>query len=373
MMNLKWMRKTSPIGLDIGSRRIKAVQLLREPTGWTPCAIANFPRLNSDEKPSSAEVRRIVEVLGRRSFKGNEIVLATPLDKQIITTMELPPVSAGVSLDPITRAEFCRSQKCDPGTFELAYWKLPAAMRAARNTDVMAVGCLHADSEVLIQLMAEHELEVIGLDVHSAALARGIAGQLQATDDIVTVVELGWSCVSLVILYRGIVIYERVISDGGLKSLYQSIESSMKIDTGMVDCVLENSGLLHDFVDPTKAVTEVGNDSAETIPSAFRHDVRMALTSYLQGIYEEIQESVSYTVHRYPDATVSRMVVTGGGAMIPGIEAFLAEMTGLTVQVGRPAGMDAVGGFLAGECNSSLMLATGLARYEQVNLVAASN
>ena len=366
-MRLDWMKKVSPIGLDIGARRIKAVQLLHGRLGTSVRAVANFPRLNAGTQLDEAEIRRVVEVLSRRSFAGAEVVIATPLEKQITATLELPPITSGISLDPIARAEFSRSQKCEPGSFELAFWKLPAATRATKNTDVMAIGCLHVDSEALIDMMAVHGLEVIGLDAHSTALARGVADQIAPTDEIVVMVELGWTCAALVILYRGIVIYERVLGDSGLKSLYQIIESTMKIDANMVDCVLTNSGLRREEVDPTRSVTEVATDSAAAIPSAFRHDVRMVLTSHLQGIFEEIQESVSYTSHRYPDATVNRLLLTGGGAMISGIEEFMTEMAGMVVQIGRPVGVDSSDPVIARECDAGVVLAGGLANCHQEN------
>src|SRR5262245_56752970 len=84
---------TSPIGLDIVARQVKAVQLKQ--TGndggaaWRLCAMASIPR-SAEGDVSAEEAKRIADVLDRRGFRGCEVVLAVPSEKLLATNLELP-------------------------------------------------------------------------------------------------------------------------------------------------------------------------------------------------------------------------------------------------------------------------------------------
>src|SRR5437773_9923003 len=104
-------RRLSPIGLDLGSRQVKAVQLSRGPDGgWVLSASATFPRAqaNTASTIDVSEARRIADVLFRRGFVGNELALAVPDDKLLTANLELPPRSNEIPLDEIARGEFAR-------------------------------------------------------------------------------------------------------------------------------------------------------------------------------------------------------------------------------------------------------------------------
>src|SRR5829696_8454247 len=101
---LKRTARTGPIGLDIGSRHVRAVQLVRGADGaWSMHASASFPRASDCEGKalSVAEANRIADVLFRRNFSGSELVLAVPDEKLLTTNLELPPRSADIPLDDI--------------------------------------------------------------------------------------------------------------------------------------------------------------------------------------------------------------------------------------------------------------------------------
>src|SRR5438132_1690698 len=82
--------RCSPIGLDVGSRQVNAVQLRRAGEGWTLFAAASLSRAAPDASPAD-EARRIASFLERRGFKRNEIVLALPSEQLLSMSLELPP------------------------------------------------------------------------------------------------------------------------------------------------------------------------------------------------------------------------------------------------------------------------------------------
>src|SRR3954453_3394349 len=95
----------SPIGIDIGRRAIKAVQLERTKgpatsspenplLGWRVAGATLLPRTeNSTGAPSAAEIRQLADALERKSFQGSDVVLAAP-EGLLCSVLELPPLSA---------------------------------------------------------------------------------------------------------------------------------------------------------------------------------------------------------------------------------------------------------------------------------------
>ena len=346
----------TPIGIDIGSQNIKAVQMSHGRAGWRIEATALFPRVEMNSPPSRAEVRRLADVLYRRSFTGNHVVLAVPGDKQITGTMELPARSAGVSLDAAARMEFTRAFKCEPNTFEMAYWDLPAAARAARTTNVMAVAYAHTEAEHLIDLFAAAELEVVGIDTRSRAMARACSQSVEDDIGIVILLDIGWSGALLVMLHHGTVIYERLLNEGAVKNLIAAMETELKISSSLAHHVLSQCGL---SVKPPIEARGVPKISLE-----LQNEVRVVAEAHFEVVSQELLESVSYTSHQYPDAPASRLLLMGGGAMIPGIADHMSKRVGFECRVMPSVESAPWSTAMTQVSHSSFVTAAGLSQFE---------
>src|SRR4051812_19281149 len=119
--------QTSPIGIDVGRRTIKAVQLEPSKTaigGWRVRAAATLQRTASAAEvnapapsvPSSAEVRQLMDVVERQGFRGQKVILAAT-DKLVTSILELPPMASQAPVEQISRMELARTLKCAPDSF----------------------------------------------------------------------------------------------------------------------------------------------------------------------------------------------------------------------------------------------------------------
>src|SRR4051812_6851272 len=117
LLNAATRPSRSPIGIDVGRRAIKAVQLERvkgsgAATGasqatslaaWRIAAAAILPRPESaDRIPSVAEVRQLADALERKSFTGSDVVLAAP-EGLLCSVLELPPLPPNAPVLDIAR------------------------------------------------------------------------------------------------------------------------------------------------------------------------------------------------------------------------------------------------------------------------------
>src|SRR3954469_4436858 len=87
-------RGRTPIGLDLGARRVKAIQLEHGPDGPRVAAAAVAPRAGSGAGGSivtAAEVAGLSDLLYRTGFEGWDVVLAAPAGALVTAVLELPP------------------------------------------------------------------------------------------------------------------------------------------------------------------------------------------------------------------------------------------------------------------------------------------
>jgi len=323
-----------PIGLDLGGSRIKAAQLKRTSTGWALHAFASIPRAIEGAPLDASEARRVNDVLFRQGFTGDSVVLALPDVKLLTVNLELPPRSEEIPLDQIARAEFARSVKAESDPFEFAYWDLPAPARATKSTHVMGVGCRHADAEPIVEALELAGFDVAAIDVEATALTRACASVLAPPHEITALVDIGYSAVRLFVIHQGVVTYRRALAGNGMRALRQSVadQINVKDDPAVLDYVLEQVSLEEHATRDT--TTKDGGSSSGSSSVAIEQTKRV-VCAHLDGVLAEVTTSLSYTAHQYPDAPVRRVLVTGGGASMPGLPQYLGSKLNIETRAVR--------------------------------------
>ena len=380
----------TPIGIDVGSRSVKAVQFGRERWGdgaWRIVAVAEVPRSEAAQpsaaRPAGAapagaagpaagaaagttpaaaqsqplsgeEVRRLCGTLERQGFSGAEVVLAVPTDRITTDVLELPPRSSQAPLEQIARMEVARAHRCAPDSFEMGSWDLPAAARATKATPVMAVACTHADASALLDPFEAEGLDVRALDARPCALARACETLLGERGTITAIVDVGWSGAMLSLMHQGVVIYGRTLAEGGIAKLYQTLGSRLELEPDVIDYLLAESGMANTGAPAAGQQRKGPVDAAGLIAAHFDAAVR------------DIQVSLRYAQHQYPGTTVSRLILVGGGACIRGVASHFGGVLGIETRTAAPADVAACSpGVAAAAQSPALMLATGLARFPE--------
>jgi len=342
---MKWpvMTNSSPIGVDVGERYIKAVQFSRSGGKWQISAAAGIKRDNQGSDITGAEVRRLREQLNESGFHGNRLVLAVPGEKLLTGIMELPPASSGAPIDILARSELARMHKCDAQSFEMASWQLPAPARAANTTFVMGAACTHADADSLLDCFEGEGFHVERLDIQSQAMARACGPLLNASMGLSGILDLGWTAPRLVLLYNGAVIYQRKLPKSAYGVMVDGLAGDLGMDAAQVEKMLS------------------GADRAQPRPEA----VDACLERYVAGIIEEMRIPLSYVSNQYPDVGSDRLLLVGGGARLDGLARRLAEAMDWTVCAARMADLADGPESLDRDYGSTLVVAAGLAWAEE--------
>lgn len=355
---MDWMRskRRGPIGLDLGSRWIKAVQLSGAPGAWRIAAASMLPRPQSGEPITSEEISRAAEVLARQGFTGEEVVVTVPNEKLICGILDMPPKDSGAPVDQIARAELASIHRIEPGNFEMAWWELPLGGRGRESTRVMAAACPHAAAEEWIGLLAGGGFEVVALDTEAACISRLCGTMSHSQSDVLPVLDLGWRAARLVLMHQGTIVYERRLSEAGLAPLGQAIASELRVEPAIAEYLLTDVGL-------GRPAGETVENAGEDLPQL--DEAHRVIRDHFGPLCLEVQSSMAYLEHQYGETSRLGAALVGGGAMIPGLAEHLGTAMNCQARRVTPAQHGTCTSGLLGLAGSALLSAAmGLAMHE---------
>lgn len=376
---MRWSggKNQGPIGLDIGSRFIKAAQVSRGGRGVSVTAAMAIPRLKDGGPMEREEAARLAEVLYRQGFEGQRVVMAAPSESLLVGTLSLPPKQSGAPVDQIARMELARMHKHDPMSFELVHWELPSTGNnsgKSATTSVMAAACPHADTEVLLDLFESTGLEVVGLDVSWLALARACAPMFAASPDVkkpaqtqaktVAILDIGWRTARVIVLRDDLIIFERVLTEGGLCKLRDTLKNQLQLDDNATDFLLRDVGCALPQVESAEPDRRASDRRTSGDDDAFKEPRRL-ITVHFAALLEELKVSLSYAVQQFRGEGIDKLVLAGGGGAIPGLPEQLHAAFAFDVVPADVAQLATCPHGLDRFCGSTVLTAAlGLALYE---------
>jgi len=339
MMNWPVLTNRSPIGVDVGERCIKAVQFSRGGGKWRISAATEMRREHEGAGIAGPEVRRLGKQLKASGFRGNRLVLAVPGEKLLTGIMELPPVDSGAPLEMLARGELARMHKCDPQSFEMASWQLPVPARAANTTFVMGAACAHADADSLLDCFEAEGFRVERLEIQSQAMARACGPLLGGSPGLAGILDIGWTAPRLVLLYDGVVIYERKLPKSAYGAMVDALAAELGVDVAQVERMLSGA--------------EAAGPHAQAVGARIER--------YAARIIEEMKIPLSYVSNQYPDAPADQLLLVGGGARLDGLARQLAEAMDRPVRAATMAELADGPESLDRDYGPTLVVAAGLA------------
>lgn len=359
-------RAISPIGVDVGSHSIKAVQLVRttarggdDARAWRLSAATAVRRSGADVVPDVAEVSRFYDVLERQGFHGSKLVLALPMDKLLLSVLELPPRSSGAPIEQMALADMARTHKCAPGSIEMRAWDLPCPARAAKSTQLMALACEESQASAWLDPFEHIGLDVLALDAQMLALARGTRCGAGNEAKISALLDLGWRSTAIALLYQGAIVYCRLLPELGLSRLQNAMMDRMHMEADVADFLIEKVGLAESSLADTPP-----------IPTA----ARGLISGHFEAVSRELEASVAYVLHQYPNTPLADLTLCGGGGAIPGLSAMLSKTLECEARVADAGSLvDCPEGLGSHASASAFAVAIGLAQFQESGVLSEAN
>jgi Tfp pilus assembly PilM family ATPase len=309
----------SPIGIDIGSDAIKALQLKCGRAGPSLFAATVVPRSSTGSPIGPADFDRIARVLSRQGFVGDDVVLGVPADRLITAALELPPRTSNAPLDDIARTELARAGRTEPNAIESSWWPLPGTGRPGEGTHGIGVACKHTDACALLDAGESAGLNILALDVLPVAAVRSVVPLCAGSGGLTGVLDIGHSACELLLLHERTLVYQR---------------SMKELGTGRILTALAQAG--HEALEPaTLMMRSVGClPGADGDTSALGASIRSLVGQMIDGAADELRMSVSYAQRRF-GGELTRVLLIGGGAELPGVLDRATRKLGVDVRMAR--------------------------------------
>lgn len=347
------MAKTRVVGLDIGTSAVRAAEL-EFGSGGPARGQATLMRYGQVLLPPGAvqdaevaEPETVASALRQlwrdAKFSTRDVVLGVGSQRVIVRELELPwaPMAQLRASLPYQVSELL------PMPVEDALLDYFPTGEYTGSAGRSVLGLLVASSKetVRTRVMAAESagLRPQMVDLNAFALLRALARGENA-DSVVALVDIGARVTNVVVAANGVPRFTRVLTSGG-QDVTDALAGHMEIAEHEAEVLKREIG--------------VGFAVAPE-----RQAGAAAVSEVTRGLVEAIRNTFVYYSSNNPGAGITRALLTGGGAHLPGLGQYLATASRLPTMFGDPLAGIRIASGVAGslpEAPSQLALPVGLA------------
>lgn len=337
------------IGLDIDRGALKAVQLSGRGGDYTlqhvgyhrlpPGAIVEGEV--ADHDLLAAHVK---EFWDSHSFKGRNVVLGVGNGRVVTRIIQFP------RMDPqdLESAIGFEAQDHIPMPLDEAVLDHVVLGPAGEGSDLDNVLIVAADRGMISRYASAVRtggLRPVGVDVKALALTRSALPEEVFEDgSAVLLVDVGTEISNLVVVQGEAPTLARFLPVGFEAFVAAASETADlpedEAERHVLDARVRLGGPVEEEpreLEGPEAAPAGETAEMEDFDPALVYDVRRGLEEVAQELAEEMQRSVDYHHSQVGAREVSRVIVSGEGALIPGLESYLGELLGLEARRGNPA------------------------------------
>ena len=348
---IAWPGKSryGPIGVDIGSRVLKLVQLDGQRSNLRDAARWELPAADDPaaEERDDAIVAGLVEARSGRDFRGREAVFCVAGRDLFVQNIRVPPAS-GDDLQKIVHFEAASRLPFSAEQADIRY--IDAADVRQGDTvrrEIILLACRHAAVERTISLAERAGLIPVAIDAEPSAILRSYTKQARRDGDQearVLLLNIGASSSTVVIARGGDAMFVKYLDVGG-RQLDEAVARHLKLDAaGATSLRRHNGDRRTDQLDP-----EVMRSFAE------------ACRPVMEQLAGELASCMRYYSVAFRGQPLSQVVVSGGEASQTIVD-WLTERLDLPCELGNPVRTFA--NALPGGRSTQWDVATGLALRE---------
>jgi type IV pilus assembly protein PilM len=325
MIQLLTRRRCGPIGVDIGSRCVKLLQLSGDQSRLVDAVRWDVPEPEAAGEPSKPGADRIVDTLRQaqqgRSFRGRDAVLCLTRDDLFLQNLRVPRGSE----EAVRRAAEQEAANRLPFPIAEAEVRLVPVAEVRQQDmvvqEVLLFACRRDCLQDKLTIAEKAGLNPVAVDIEPAALVRSCQTQYRREEDRdqrLLYVHLGYSSTAAVIAQGEEVLFVKYIDCGG-RYLDEAVANRLNMDLGEATALRRHNGdRRSDQQDP---------DIARTVSEATRPVV--------ERLASELAMCVRYHSVTFRGRPLERMVF-GGGESDTALAETLGERLRLKCDLGDP-------------------------------------
>lgn len=323
----------SAVGIDIGSHSIKVVQVAPARNGFT------LLRAGSAPTPPEAIKQGVVD---------DRLAVAEAVDTLLHTLGITAPWAVAAVAGPSVVVRQVRLPAMPEHQLRKSiYWEArnyisfpvedsmvefeilgTTTTDGTPQMDVMLVATPRELVDSRTETLEQAGLEPIAIELEPFALMRS-AIELQRgvaeVDETVALVSIGATFTHISIVANGIFVLTRSVTVAG-HSFTEAIASGMGIDPVQAEEIKENDAQVVNDEAARALLTPVGQDASRALESVLEELVREIRRSFA---FYDYQQTPGVTPHTTEG--VSRIILTGGGAKLPGLATYISDQLSMPV------------------------------------------
>jgi len=314
--------KSNAFGLDIGTTSIKVVWLNREKNVisyntslMTPTPIQGMQSESPFDHQEMAQI--INKLVIDAKITTNDVNLALPENHAFTKVIEMPVISE----HELGNAIYWEAEQYIPVPLEtvtLAWSKL-RTIKSSLPEEKMQVLLVAAPKELIKRYQTILDLaglNIVSIETEILSIIRGLVNTTNAPTSLI--VNIGAMSTTLGIVQSGQLVFNYSVPLGGV-ALTRAIASDF--------------GLQVNQAEEYKRVYGLSDKN-------FGGKIGNAIQPILTSLLTEIKKAVSFYTEQYKgDSPISQMLLTGGGASLPGLAVYFAQNLGFESVLANPWSM----------------------------------
>ncbi|MCA9369958.1 MAG: type IV pilus assembly protein PilM [Pseudomonadales bacterium] len=304
------------VAIDIGSYTIKTIHAKPGKQPVVERVIETFNSVGSAVPADEPTLERLTQVLSSlwsdNRFPTNDVRLTIPETVVSTKVIAIPPLNDAELASAIQwQAE--KHIPIPPDELTLEYQVLYRPEKSSKeNMRVLLVGARKNNIERYVEMFNAIGIEPTLVETQALSLVRSLG--FTPEDPPTLIMHLGAQTMTLVVM-RGDELQFVVSHLNGGQLLTKSISQSFSLTAEQAEQYKRTYGL---------------------DPSQFQGKVREAILTTMQVLTGEVQKSMQFYANQAGGQTISRVILSGGSAVMPGLVEHITEVLGVETLVAAP-------------------------------------
>ena len=311
--------KSTAFGLDIGTTTMKVVSVERDKNAITyNSSFSVFTPQQGMQSESPFDHQEMAIIINKlvidAKITTNNVNIALPENHAYSKVIEMPSLSD----DELSNAIYWEAEQYVPApldTVTLAWSKL-RTFRNVLGEEKMQVFLVAAPKDVISRYQTILDLAgltIVSIETETLAMVRGVIAD--STAPTALLMNIGSMNTSLCILQNGIIVFNYSFPLGGI-ALTRAIASDF--------------GFTPQQAEEYKAAYGLSDKN-------FGGKVRKAIDPILTSMMTEVRKAITFYNEKYKgESQIFQILLTGGGANLPGLAVYFAQNIGIETLIANP-------------------------------------
>lgn len=305
-------------GLDIGRSFVKIVQVRNSSSKKTLTALGSFPTPSGGmQSDSPIELKKVSEAvkqcLKQARVEGNRCNVSI-IESQAVTRLIQMPNLTDKELAAAINYEADKYIPLPIKEVNLQYkivTRYAAGADHGGKMDILLVAAPKRVVEKYVAVVKGAGLSLAAIETESSAISRAISGGVEAG---LVIVSFGSASTEVVATRQGSVIFTRSIATGG-EAMTRAVMAEFNLQHSQAEQYKHAYGILEN---------QLGGKVANV------------LKPVLEVIIGELTRAIEFSRTHMQESQLARIVISGGGAYLPGLGEFITRRTSLEVSLADP-------------------------------------